>query len=181
MIFLIFEFLLLLSCFHMILSVTKSNSMFYWSWLQLEASPSGFQSKQREFRKSFRIRDTVKKNYNPLGESRIYVWTILSDSDLGRCLDASLCTRYILVTAQGKYSLISSGLQIPVWYSHRIWFMITSSRQVGWPKTLFTKAGFKQGGREDCQEKEQRDLEKRKILKANVWEPSWETLQPKFH
>lgn len=42
-IFLIFQLILLLSCFHMILSFTESHSMPYWGWLQLEASPSGFQ------------------------------------------------------------------------------------------------------------------------------------------
>lgn len=141
-------------------------------------------SEQREFRKSFQTRDIVKKKKkcNLLGESiwhtsKIYVCTNLSESDLGTCL----CTRSLRVTAQGKYSLISSGLQISVWWNHGIWFMITFSRQVEWPKTLFNKTGFKQGGREDCQEKVQRDLEKRKILKANVWEPSWENPQLKFH
>lgn len=140
-------------------------------------------SEQREFRKSFKTRDIVKKKkYNFLGESIwhasiIYVCTNLSESGLGTCP----CTRSLIMTAQGKYSLISSGLQVSVWWSHGIWFMITSSRPVGWPKTLFTKTGFKQAGREDCQEKVQRDLEKRKILKANVWEPSWENPQLKFH
>lgn len=122
-------------------------------------------SEIRECRKSFQIRDIVKKNTTSLEKvcsmQVKYVWTVLSESDLGTCL----CTRYISVTAQGKYSLSSSGLQISVWCSHRIWFMIIFSRQLEWPKTLFTKTGFKQGAREDYQENVRRDLGKRKSLR----------------